>query len=205
MKSPIVLVLVLLMALTGCGAAGSQHSESASAGYHHDNTTTPEALVAQVEPEAARPRTKTAARTETATHAPAEFQQISLTNADTAAAAAEAADRKIIRNANLTMEVESTTDSQHKVTSIAESHGGFVVTSEARQRENSEPAKRTLDIMLVVRVPAGRFGPALDQIRGLATNLREENVTGQDVTEEFIDLEARLKTQKALEFSFSKS
>jgi hypothetical protein len=42
----------------------------------------------------------------------------------------------------------------------------------------------------------------LDQIRGLANTLREENVTGQDVTEEFIDLEARLKTQRALELQF---
>ncbi|HEX2269621.1 MAG TPA: DUF4349 domain-containing protein, partial [Pyrinomonadaceae bacterium] len=64
------------------------------------------------------------------------------------------------------------------------------------------PAHRTLDIKLVVRVPAARFGAALDQIRGLANNLREENVAGQDVTEEFIDLEARIKTQRALELQF---
>jgi hypothetical protein len=121
---------------------------------------------------------------------------------DVAAAAAEAADRKIIRNANLTLEVNSTIDAQQKVTSIAELHGGFVVTSEAKQRESIEPANRTLDIKLVVRVPAVHFGPALDQIRALATNRREENVVGQDVTEEFIDLEARIRTQKALELQF---
>src|SRR5687768_7616549 len=120
----------------------------------------------------------------------------------TAASAAEAADRKIIRNANLTMEVKSTSDMQHKVTSIAESHGGFVVTSESKQREDADPEKRTLDIKLVVRVPSERFGSALDQIRGLANTLREENVTGQDVTEEFIDLEARIRTQRALELQF---
>jgi len=131
-----------------------------------------------------------------------ETEKVSLTDADSAASAVEAADRKIIRNANLTMEVNSTTDAQHRVTSIAEAHGGFVVTSEAKQRENSDPAQRTLDIKLVVRIPATRFGPALDEIRGLATTVREENVAGQDVTEEFIDLEARIKTQRALELQF---
>ncbi|HET9713506.1 MAG TPA: DUF4349 domain-containing protein [Pyrinomonadaceae bacterium] len=114
----------------------------------------------------------------------------------------EAADRRIIRNADITIEVASTTEAQQRVTSIAEFHGGFVVTSEAKQREDVDPAKRTLDIKLVVRIPASQFGTALDEITRLATNLPEANVSGQDVTEDFIDLEARIKTQKALELQF---
>ena len=68
-----------------------------------------------------------------------------------------ALDRKIIRDANLTIEVASTTEAQQRVTSIAETLGGFVVTSEAKQREDVEPAKRTLDIKLVIRVPSAQF------------------------------------------------
>ena len=114
----------------------------------------------------------------------------------------EAVDRKIIRDAKLTIEVGSTTEAQQRITSIAETLGGFVVTSEAKQRQDVEPAKRTLDIRLIIRVPSGQFNSALEQIEKLATNLPERNVTGQDVTEEFIDLEARIKTQKALELQF---
>ena len=113
-----------------------------------------------------------------------------------------ALDRKIIRDANLTIEVVSTTEAQQRVTSIAETLGGFVVTSEAKQRQDAEPAKRTLDIKLVIRVPSAQFNSALEQIQKLATNLAERNVIGQDVTEEFIDLDARIKTQKALELQF---
>jgi hypothetical protein len=171
-------VLVLLLLLTGCDSASLRSAATNSA---------PKSEAEQVADGAG---------------AGAQMKQVSLTDADTAAEAAEAADRKIIRNAALTMEVNSTTEAQHRVTSIAESRGGFVVTSEAKQREDVEPAKRTLDIKLVVRVPSNQFGPALDEIRGLTTNLREENVTGQDVTEEFIDLEARIKTQRALELQF---
>ena len=196
MKSPIGLVLVLLMVLAGCNS-GREAGTNAPA----------QAEAKKVEPAAQRDSltysTETVAKSAPGTgRASVEFEQVSLTQGETAASAAEAADRKIIRNANLTMEVNSTSDMQHKVTSIAEAHGGFVVTSEAKQREDADPAKRTLDIKLVVRVPAERFGPALDQIRGLANTLREENVTGQDVTEEFIDLEARLRTQRALELQF---
>ena len=95
----------------------------------------------------------------------AQQQKVSLTDVDKAESAAEAAERKIIRNADITMEVASTTEVQHRVTVIAESHGGFVVTSEAKQRENIDPAQRTLDIKLVARVPATQFGAALDESR----------------------------------------
>jgi len=130
------------------------------------------------------------------------MQPVSLNDAAKSDSITAAMERKIIRDADLTMEVPSTTETQRKVSSIAESHGGFIVTSEAKQREASEPAKRTLDIKLVLRVPSNQFEGTLSEIEGLATNLTHRNVTGQDVTEEFIDLEARLKTQKALELQF---
>ncbi|HKG59235.1 MAG TPA: DUF4349 domain-containing protein [Pyrinomonadaceae bacterium] len=129
-------------------------------------------------------------------------QKVALTQLDKAGETAEAVDRKIIRNAEITIEVPSTTDAQHQVTSIAETHGGFVVTSEAKQRESNDPSQRTLDIKLVVRVPSNQFGRAFDEIKKLAGNTPSENVTSQDVTEDFIDLEARIKTQKALEVQF---
>lgn len=128
--------------------------------------------------------------------------QVSLQEGEKIEEVSAAADRKIIRNADLTIEVASPTETQHRIVSIAEMHGGFVVTSEAKQRDGGEPTNRMLDIRLVVRIPENQFGGALDRIRGLATNLAHESVTGQDVTEEFIDLEARIKTQKALEAQF---
>ena len=131
-----------------------------------------------------------------------QTEKASLTQLDKSGETTEAADRKIIRNAEITIEVPSTTDAQHQVTSIAETHGGFVVTSEAKQRESNDPAQRTLDIKLVVRVPSNQFGRAFDEIKKLAGNTPSENVTSQDVTEDFIDLEARIKTQKALEVQF---
>ena len=156
---------------------------------------------------ASQPAPATEANKVDARATPAHFynattQKVSLNDATKAELTTEAADRRIIRNADITMEVESTTDAQQRVASIAESHGGFVVTSEAKQRENMDPAKRTVDIKLVVRVPSNQFGVALDEMKQLAGNLPEANLTGQDVTEDFIDLEARIKTQKALEIQF---
>jgi hypothetical protein len=145
------------------------------------------------------PQTQEAAKTQ---NYGKEMEKVSLNEVDKEGSSAEAADRKIIRNADITIEVSSTVDAQHQVTSIAESHGGFVVTSEAKQRESNDPAQRTLDIKLVVRVPSNQFGRAFDEIKKLAGNTPAEQVTSQDVTEDFIDLEARIKTQKALEVQF---
>ena len=199
MKSPIGLVLVLLMAFAGCSSENAERVTNAPPDMQSASAPASQPEVAKQVERAAYASTTTEAR---ASLSKSDLEQVSLSGVDVAAAAAEAADRKIIRNANLTLEVNSTLEAQQKITSIAELHGGFVVTSEAKQRENVEPANRTLDIKLVVRVPAVHFGPTLDQIRALANNRREENVVGQDVTEEFIDLEARIRTQKALELQF---
>ena len=182
MKSPIILLLALLSFSLSCSRGGAD-SRSLS--------VSTQKVAEQVETPAAAPQRPDGVQ-----------QKVALTEVDKVGATAEALERKIIRNAEITMEVASTTDTQHKVTSIAESNGGFVVTSEAKQRENVDPAQRTLDIKLVVRVPSPQFGVAFDEIKKLASNMPQENVTGQDVTEEFIDLEARIKTQKALELQF---
>ena len=115
---------------------------------------------------------------------------------------AEAMNRKILRNAELTLETPDPASVQRKITTIAESLGGFVVTSESKQRQLRESGQQELEVNVVVRVPALQFGAALDQIRAQGARVIQEKATGQDVTEEFIDLEARIKTQKALELQF---
>jgi hypothetical protein len=129
------------------------------------------------------------------------MQQVSLKQADQSQSMAEAMDRKIIRDADLTLEVGVPAEVQRKITSITETLGGFVVTSESKQRQVGD-AKQELEVTLVVRVPSTQFGTALDQIRNAGSRVIQEKVTGNDVTEEFIDLEARIKTQKALESQF---
>lgn len=184
MKSPIILLLVLLSFTLSCSRASDLRATSPQA-VESDPVAKPQADAKG-----------------TASSYGERAESVSLTDAVQAETTAEAADRKIIRNADITIEVASTSEAQHRVTSIAEANGGFVVTSEAKQRQSVDPAQRITDFKLVVRVPANQFGVALDEIKKLATNVPEEKATGQDVTEEFIDLEARIKTQKALETQF---
>jgi len=129
-------------------------------------------------------------------------QNVSLTQADSANAASQALQRKIIRNANLTLELASPVENQRKIFSIAESHGGFVVTSEMTQQTTEDKSKPQMSVNLIVRVPASQFDQVVEEIRQVGNRIIQEKRTGQDVSEEFIDLEARIKNQKALENQF---
>jgi hypothetical protein len=53
-----------------------------------------------------------------------------------------------------------------------------------------------------MRVPAEKFGTAMEALRTAGTRVEREKATGQDVTEEYIDLEARIRTKQALEAQF---
>jgi hypothetical protein len=150
----------------------------------------------------AAPQTQVAEQQQKSLNGDVKMQPVSLKQADQSDTVAQAVERKIIKDAELTLEVPSPTEAQRKVTSIAEANNGFVVTSESKQRQSSDGSQHLLDITLVTRVPASRFGAALDQIRAISNNITAEKQTGQDVTEEFIDLEAHIRTQKALEAQF---
>jgi hypothetical protein len=128
--------------------------------------------------------------------------QVSLQQAGQSQSIAEAANRKILRNGELTLEVPAPEEAGRKITSIADAVGGFVVTSESKQHETGDPPKQYLEVNLVIRVPEAQFQTAFDQILSLGSRVIQNKTTGEDVTEEFIDLEARIRTQKALEVQF---
>ncbi len=192
MKSPRFLFLILpLFILAGCGSALRSESEpSGPAGVAQTKSTTSQGRVGDSSED------QRTVKDQIPTTA-----QVSLNQADQSQTMAEAMNRKIIRNAELMLEVAAPTEAQRKITSIAESLGGFVVTSESKQRQTGD-GKQELEINLVVRVPATQFNSAMEQIRSAGSRVVAEKVTGEDVTEEFIDLEARIKTQKALESQF---
>ena len=125
-----------------------------------------------------------------------------LSVANSIQASAQAIERKIIRNAELTMELDTPEETQRRIASIAEKHGGFVVNSESRQNDrNLQSAPRT-SINVIARVPAAKFDETIQEIQQLGGNVSHRKITGQDVTEEFIDLEARTRAKRALETQF---
>ena len=128
----------------------------------------------------------------------AHLQTALTLSAAQSAPAVPTGERKVIRNAELTLELGAPEEGRRKIETIAESSSGFVVSSEASSRDDGIQTV----ITIVMRIPAARFAAALEDIRKLGYRIRREKITGQDVTEEYIDLEARLKAKRAVEAQF---
>jgi hypothetical protein len=109
------------------------------------------------------------------------------------AAAYAAVERLIIRNASLSLVVPDTEEAVGEINALVDELGGFVVESNVYQYQEGLQASMTL------RIPAESLDAALDRIRGLATEVRRENISGQDVTDEYVDLTSRLRHLEATE------
>ena len=103
----------------------------------------------------------------------------------------EYVNRMIIRTANIDMESEDPERVVNEIMLIADSLGGYVESMGVHKDGR-------ISANIVVRVPEKSFFDALARIRRLGNILREE-VSGKDVTEQYIDLEARLRNLKAEE------
>jgi hypothetical protein len=110
--------------------------------------------------------------------------------------------RKVIQNAEMTIESDNPNEGQRKIGVIAEKHGGFVVISESKHNEAASHNVASTEVNVVVRVPAQKFQATLDEIRAVGGRILHDKSSGQDVTEEYIDLEARIRTKRALEAQF---
>lgn len=107
-------------------------------------------------------------------------------------------ERLVIRNANLTIVVEDPAASAGKIAELAEAFDGFVVNSNVYQTTFAEGIFAT-QASITIRVPAERLDEALDQIKQDVVEVRSENISGQDVTQEYTDLESRLRNLEAAE------
>ncbi|QYF83608.1 DUF4349 domain-containing protein [Brevibacterium sp. PAMC21349] len=103
-------------------------------------------------------------------------------------------ERKVIHQAQLELKVKNLEKAQMKIENKVAEYGGYVVESNV-YREDEELVEGTI----TVRVPEAHFQVFLTDSEGEASEVVGRNVTGQDVTEQYVDLKARLKSKRAVE------
>lgn len=106
--------------------------------------------------------------------------------------------RIILKNASLSITVEDPLATIDQIAEMAEEMGGWVVASSTSAFKNTAGEDATRG-NITIRVPAERLNEALDRIKSGAGRLDSESITGQDVTQEYVDLSSRLANLQTAE------
>ena len=123
--------------------------------------------------------------------APEESVYVASDVDDTLAIATQ--DRMIIYTVDMEIIVKDTVATLSQVENLSVEMGGFVSESSSWKDEGQLRARVTL------RVPADRLDESLARVRDLALDIERESRDSDDVTDDFTDLEARLRTKRAYE------
>lgn len=101
--------------------------------------------------------------------------------------------KKIIKTANLRYETQDLDKTKQQIAAVIKATNGYV------QNDNSGKDYNQLYHRITLRVPTENFQQALDGIAQGVAYFDERTISQKDVTEEFVDLNARLKAKRALE------
>ena len=121
------------------------------------------------------------ARTEVAEQKPAETP------------APELANRKLIRNATVELEIVSFDDAVQKITAFANEDRGYVATTNSQKQANGK-----LRGQVIVKVLPENLDRLLQKLRGLG-ELKNQTLGTEDVTKAYFDTDARLKNAHVME------
>lgn len=102
--------------------------------------------------------------------------------------------QKIIYHTQLMLDVDQIEPKIEEATTIAEKYGGYVLTSSVSQNEAGEEQLGTMTI----RIPLEQYEAAVADFSALGT-LRENYKSGNDVTTEYYDIQARLTQYRSQE------
>ena len=107
-----------------------------------------------------------------------------------------AEERMIVRSGDMSLVVEGVVVARDEIAHLAVSYGGYVVSSQISGEEQEMRG------YISIRVPDEKFESALAELRDLAVRVIAESTSSQDVTEEYVDLESRLKNAQATESQY---
>ena len=107
--------------------------------------------------------------------------------------APELANRKLIRNATVELEIVSFDDAVQKITAFAKEERGYVATTDSQKQANGK-----LRGQVVVKVLPENLDRFLQKIRGLG-ELKNQTLGTEDVTKAYFDTDARLKNARVME------
>jgi len=112
------------------------------------------------------------------------------------AAGGSISERLVIKTATLSLLVKNTAAAVEKVKEAATQLSGFVLSS---RTYFTDAKKEHLVGEVTIKVPQEKFSEAVKLLKEQALKVESESIQGRDVTEEYTDLESRLRNLEAAE------
>jgi hypothetical protein len=103
------------------------------------------------------------------------------------------ANRMIIKNAELTLLMEDVASGIDRTTQVAADTYGYILSLRTWYQNEYQHATITIG------VPVDEFENALRRLRAMAIRVQDESASGQDVSDQYVDLESRLRNLQATE------
>ena len=178
------LVIVAMLLLAACGAAAPAATEAPAAGFASDGVAEPGAPVEKSSEQAAQELLPmpTSAAFEIAD------QSGDLT-------VIERSNRLIVKNAEVRLMVKDTDSAIDRTTQIVGDAGGYIVSSRVWYQDYYGNNLKYATI--TISIPVDEFERALVRLRDLAVQVVDENASGDDVTEQYVDLQSQLVNLEA--------
>lgn len=101
--------------------------------------------------------------------------------------------RKIIKEGSIAFETADMDETRKVIMASISKHGAYVAKDRGQRYGNR------IEQRLVIRVPAENFDALLEHIANTAGRVESRSISLRDVTEEFVDVQARLRTKRELE------
>ncbi|GAI22275.1 unnamed protein product, partial [marine sediment metagenome] len=96
-------------------------------------------------------------------------------------------ERMIVRTGEMSLVVEDVVGARDEIAQLAARYDGYVVSSQISGEEQEMRG------YISIRVPDDKFESALAELRDLAVRVTSESTASRDITEEYVDLQSRLK------------
>ena len=183
MKRSLFILIILVLLLTAC-AAGAPASRMEPAISVAPPVGAPVELSKSMEAPAAVPQSNIAS------------DSAGSSGVVSPGTARPAQDRVVIQTVNMSLVVKDPQAKMLEIGALAKRLGGFVVSSNLSMISISENVK-VPDGTIDIRVPAKDLDAALNEIKTEVVEVQSENRSGQDVTDQYVDLQSQLKAKQA--------
>ncbi|WP_379161788.1 DUF4349 domain-containing protein [Paenibacillus sp. sgz5001063] len=205
-------LLMFAVIVAGCGAGGN--NDSAKTELKSDNASTVESLDSTSNQNTSADGGPVDQAASTEAEAPAANKAAvagggssAVNSADADRAAAGAAgftgsdvvgglNKKLIYHASLAMEVTDYAKAQTEVRNMVTLANGYIVEFSENTSEYEQGGT------FILKVPASGFSSFLDQLEKIKNEKLQHKIQGQDVSEEYVDLESRLKAKQLMESQY---